>query len=241
MIRSLPSRPDRRRLRPACDALEARTVLTSAAAAAYTSQIYLDALGRTATANEVTSNGALFDGPVADGNRFLDIVVNSAEYRNREISVAYDEALGRAPTAAERDAALAAFRRTGSSRDALVELYASGAYYTDAGATDAGYVSALYSDILLRGADAGGQAFWTDVLSRGVSRSTVARAILNSNESNRVTVVGLYQQYLRRDPEAAGLDFWAGRLAAGTSPEGVTRAFLAAPEYVQSTQTATGT
>jgi len=55
--------------------------------------------------------------------------------------------------------------------------------------TDAQYVNLLYQNVLHRGGDAGGTAFWLDILQRGYSRDEVLTAFSESPE-NQAALIG---------------------------------------------------
>jgi hypothetical protein len=98
----------------------------------------------------------------------------------------------------------------GTADDLRSLLYGSSEYAAthDAG-TNSAYVDALYHDILGRSPDSSGLAYWTDLLNRGVSRVTVARAMLSLPEPIAVAIGRLYQTYLGRPATAADQTYWS--------------------------------
>jgi hypothetical protein len=60
----------------------------------------------------------------------------------------------------------------------------------------------LYSKVLHRSPDAGGKAYWTDLIDRGLSRVDVAGVILGLDEPIAVAVADLYSDVLDRAPNS---------------------------------------
>jgi hypothetical protein len=81
------------------------------------------------------------------------------------------------------------------------------------------YISALYQDLLHRPADSGGLSYWSNLLDRGLPRSTVANALDHSDEYFAALVQRTYQQDLGRAADAGGLAFWTGQLRNGLTDE----------------------
>lgn len=95
------------------------------------------------------------------------------------------------------------------------EFYGSPEFFDKVGATNRGFVRALYEEIQGRDADGGGLSFWTDQLDSGqMSRTEVAAGFYASPESREKRVTALYQQVLGRGPDAGGLSFWSNQLLA---------------------------
>ncbi|MEL7155728.1 MAG: DUF4214 domain-containing protein, partial [Actinomycetota bacterium] len=102
--------------------------------------------------------------------------------------------------------------------------------------SDADYVDLVYTNVLGRGADPAGSAYWTDQLDRGLSRGGLMAAFSDAPEYRqridpRVKATMLYVGMLRRTPEANGLDYWADVLDGGARYRDVIAGFLGAAEY----------
>ena len=80
----------------------------------------------------------------------------------------------------------------GVSMQTIAQGFMSSSEYTGATQTNAQFLDTLYQELLGRSADAGGNAFWMDRLSEGVSRADVAAAFADAASTNagEVTVVG---------------------------------------------------
>jgi Tol biopolymer transport system component len=88
-------------------------------------------------------------------------------------------------------------------------LYGSPEFFTSAGATNPGYVDALYLNILRRLPDPGGRAYWIAQLDGGSDRPALARSLFLAIESNGRRVDGMYQRLLGRAPDTGGRAYWA--------------------------------
>ena len=86
------------------------------------------------------------------------------------------------------------------------------------GGTNAGFVQALYLDVLKRPADQAGLQGFTQALAAGVTRQQVAQIIVDSPEGITVDVQGLYNQLLHRNADAGGLSTFVTALEQNDPP-----------------------
>jgi Ca2+-binding RTX toxin-like protein len=85
------------------------------------------------------------------------------------------------------------------------------------------FIQSVYTTLLGRDADAGGEAAWLNVLAQGASRADVIAGISGSNEGQGASasaddsdfVKALYTSVLGREADDAGLDSWVAALTAG--------------------------
>ncbi len=97
---------------------------------------------------------------------------------------------------------------------AAVEFFGSREYFVRAGGTEAGFVRALYQDLLGRRADRAGTDYWVGFLRSGrLTRSGVADNFYRSIESRRDRVTRLHTEIMGVSPTASARDRWADRLA----------------------------
>lgn len=102
-------------------------------------------------------------------------------------------------------------------------------------------VARLYYAVLDRAPDAGGLAYWTALVKRGTSMTSVAETFLSAPEvqsktaslTNAQYVDMIYQNALGRNAEAGGLATWTGELDRGASRVGVTAAIGLSTEAQQ--------
>jgi len=99
------------------------------------------------------------------------------------------------------------------------------------GSGNQAYVNYLYSTILNRAADAGGQATFTAMLDSGASRQSVVTAIWNSAEHRVQQVQSWYSKFLGRPADFTGLNYYVNQLLAGATQESVMTQILTSGEY----------
>jgi hypothetical protein len=102
-------------------------------------------------------------------------------------------------------------------------------------------VGVMYRVLLARDPDAGGLAFWTDLLRQ--ARLALASAFVGSAEfqahaprrGDRSAATGLitrfYAEFLGRMPDPSGLRFWVDHVMTSGDIEGTARGFLASGEF----------
>jgi hypothetical protein len=126
-------------------------------------------------------------------------VLNSAEYRGRQVDHFFQAYLGRQAGAAER-AAWINYLQQGGSEEGLTVAFLSSAEYQAQFPDNAAFVRSLYDRLLYRDALDTEVTGWVNVLNAGVSRETVVWSFLHSREAS-----------LQAVPAAA--EYW-GRFAA---------------------------
>jgi glucose/arabinose dehydrogenase len=99
--------------------------------------------------------------------------------------------------------------------------------------TEETFVDQTYRDLLGRGPDAGGLAFWSNELRRGLAPEAFVEQLLLSPEfgGTIAPVVRLYSSVFGRLPDEGGLRFWVGERRAGDSLERLTARFIAGAEF----------
>ncbi len=104
-----------------------------------------------------------------------------------------------------------------SIEDIRLGFLASAEYFTRAGGTHAGFVAALYRDLLGRAGGTGEIAYWTQLLAQGASRWQIAYGIMHSHEGLNYQVTEIYTKLGLAVPTAGDLnrvamvaDFLAG-------------------------------
>jgi hypothetical protein len=152
------------------------------------------------------------------------------------VTALYEQALGRLPDTAGREYWVAQVQAGVPVTQLAVLLFGSAEFYSAGGGTNAGFVAHLYRRALFRDADAGGAAYWTDRIDRGLSTTTdLARLLYQSAESRSYRVTGLYQDLLGRGPDGGGLAYWTEQLA-GREDVSLAAALCASDEYFDRAQ-----
>lgn len=104
-------------------------------------------------------------------------------------------------------------------------------YQNRGGGTDAGFLAALYPDLLGRPITLMEAHLDEQALSAGESRTNLAAGILGTAEYDRHLVAQLYPRYLRRPVDPTGSQTYANLLQAGTRDEQVIADIVGSGEY----------
>ena len=192
--------------------------------------------GTTATmvAGDSLSNWAAKLDAGATPGSFATALMHSAEYYSFVVDGVYQTYLGRAADTGGEDYWVAKLQQ-GMTDEQLEAAFAGAAeYYQHAGGSDAGWVAAMYLDILGRLADADGLTYWTGQLAHGADRAAVAQGFASSVERETQRVSDDYFADLGRAADAAGQAYWVNAFEHGMHNEDVIAGFLASDEYYQS-------
>jgi hypothetical protein len=94
----------------------------------------------------------------------------------------------------------------GTDEQVAAALAGSQEYFQNrGGASNNGFLTALYQDVLNRAIDTGGLQTFTQLLANGTTRTQVAAILLSSTEYLTNLVQGIYVKYLRRAADPSGL------------------------------------
>jgi hypothetical protein len=196
----------------------------------FLNQTYLDLLHRTIDPGSVTYWGEQFRHGVARA-QIAQQIADSAEGRANMIGGLYQRILGRNADGAGEQY-WANFLAAGhSENDLMVALLGSGEFAANHGGSTAGFLTAVYQDVLHRDVDAAGLDFWSRQLAAGLSHQDLALAVLHSQEAALVTVRDSYTQYLRRAADDGGLHYFANNLLQGQPPEQLAVMLIGSTEY----------
>jgi hypothetical protein len=195
----------------------------------YTRKVIDDLLDRPATDQELFDAGYAYERGTTR-RTYVATTLAGAEARQKLVTDAFAHFLDRKPD----PSGLAYWSNkltTISLPEFVARLLAAPEVYRKAGGSNAGFVTALYPLIQGRSVDPGGLAYWTGRLDRGMSRGSLAKALLTSGEAARRTVRASYQDLLDRAPDAAGLAYWSGVVQRGADPRQLWAALAATAEY----------
>src|SRR5439155_13869418 len=138
----------------------------------------------------------------------------------------YAAFLRRTPDQAGLTTFVTALERGTALEEVAAAILSSEEYLTkQCVASTAGFVAALYRDVLGRAFDQQGGDHFLHALNEGAAPADVARVVLESEEARHLLVGGLYQQLLGREGEAGGLQRWRDRLLHGQTPYQVVAGF----------------
>ncbi len=157
--------------------------------------------------------------------------LQSGEYASDWIVKDYQQYLGRTPNGSEIGYWTNVLASGSTDDQVLAGFLSSEEFYGRAGGIDKAWVDALYLDLLGRGADPVGEAYWLNQLAGGASRYDVVLGIVSSREHESLVVAGDYQQYLGRSGSPAEIAYWVNTMQQGASDAQVLAGFLSAHEY----------
>jgi hypothetical protein len=100
------------------------------------------------------------------------------------------------------------------------------------------FIQSVYSTLLGRDADAGGEEAWLNLLANGASRADVIAGLSNSDEGKAAIasaddtdyVKALYTSVLGREADDAGLENWVAALSAGADRASVAQSISSSAE-----------
>jgi hypothetical protein len=204
----------------------------------YVAEVYGDILRR-----GVDGEGLRFWSSALDAGvpriAVADALLNSPEYLGSfVVGPAYVKYLGRSADSGGLQFWISQMQN-GVTDAMLAAFFASSPeFYAKAGGTNAGYVTALYQNVLDRTPDASGEAFWLGQLNAGASRYSVALQFATSGENFTDLAINDYQSLLGRAPTAAEESTAVTALAQGSlTDEGLLAYIVATDEYFAQSQT----
>jgi uncharacterized protein DUF4214 len=174
----------------------------------FLTRAYQDLLGRPLdSAGSAYWLGAMKNG--ASRTQVASQIMRSAEYSNLHVRALYNTYLHRPPGGSEASSFSGMLQQGASSEQVESLIMGSPEYFAErAHGTNPGFVAALYQDLLGRPADPQGVAMFTQQLSAGSSRASLAQQILTSPEARQRRINALYNRYLHR--AASGAPFPGG-------------------------------
>ena len=225
--------PWRRPFRPRIELLEGRTLLSGDLNQVFIAQVYRDLLAPRQPSRPGKPSGATCSSEGVSRAEVAEGIVDSPESRSQMVQDAYHQFLDRLPDPPGLDFWVAFRAEGGSTGQLQAGILGSPEYFDRYGGNNGAFVTALFHDILSRGAEASALAAFTAALDGGVSRDDVALRVLSSPEAQRDEVQKLYQHYLRRPADTDGIAFHLDQLQHGQSVKQILAQFIGSPEYLR--------
>jgi hypothetical protein len=163
----------------------------------FVAEVYEDLLARPVDLNGLS----YWSGQLAQGLPRGDIMSQlegSDEYFTTIIRPDYEQFLGREPEQAGLKFWISQMRAGVTDEQLQADFVGSPEYYARSGGTNAGWVTAMYRDLLDRAPDVAGLNYWLGQLASGITRTQVAYGFTSSPEREGVWTNGIYLQYLGR-------------------------------------------
>ncbi|MEX0613689.1 MAG: DUF4214 domain-containing protein [Pirellulales bacterium] len=124
------------------------------------------------------------------------------------------------------------WKRDGGPENVLAGMIGSAEFFSSAGGTNSGWVTALYQRLLGRLPDQQGLGYWTGRLDAGtLTHVQVVFGFLQSEENVRALIRGWHLQYLNRLPNDAEEALYLASMQAGDSHRAVQIALIDSLEY----------
>ncbi len=158
------------------------------------------------------------------------------EYQTIQVKHLYQQYLHRSADAVGLQYGVAFLDKGGTVEQLTSMMVSSPEFLADTGATNAGFLNALYEDALGRAIDARGSASWGELLTQGNSRYAVALKILSSTEYYSNLVDSYYEQFLQRPDDPGGLASFLNQLQSGITDQEVIAAILGSQEFYAKSQ-----
>jgi hypothetical protein len=171
-------------------------------------------LRRAATSAEITTWSNFLS--TNSTSSFINRLVTGSEYTGNTVTSDYLLLLHRDADDAGRAYWAAQLAKSRRNDLIMASIAGSDEYFKDRSSSDIEtFVSNLYLDILGRGVDSGGLAYWSGLVRSGaLSHSALALSLADSNEYAGSLVAAQYLIILGRQPDAAGKKYWADRYVA---------------------------
>jgi uncharacterized protein YkwD len=146
-------------------------------------------------------------------NTVMQAFLGSQEYNQRVVTQLYQQYLHRNPDAGGLTGFTNALMNGVSELTIRQIILSSNEYWSIHGSTAAGFVGALYNDVVGRSYNGNEASYWISQAESG-NRAAVVGGLTGSWEANSVMVGNLYQTLLHRSPDPAGLAGWVNFLQA---------------------------
>jgi uncharacterized protein YqfB (UPF0267 family) len=200
--------------------------------ALFVNQVYQDLLGRSAEPAAQAAWVAALAQDLAP-NDFVQTIESSPEYRSGRIDNLYTTLLGRHADVGGLNGFLIAMSAGMTIEQIKSLILSSPEFFARSGGTNAGFLAALYQDVLGRTIDSAGAVGWGTQLQLGLDRGIVATDILMSGEAHQDMVEHTYQEFLNRAADVGGLIGWSIALEHGLRDEAFLAAIIGSGEFIQ--------
>jgi hypothetical protein len=217
-----------RRVALQVESLEERCVPSSAE---YVSGLYNSILHRNPAPAEVAGWVNVLDAGASPQEVALAFTT-SQEYSANVIRAEYALFLGRQASPVEVAGWLQALQAGFGEKQVEASFLSSEEFFRQQGATASTWLKGVYNKVLGRAPDPAGLSVWSQDLVAGLSRWTVALAILDSPEADTRLVSTVYRDLLQRDPDPSGLATWVAKLQQGLSPSDLIASIASSDEFI---------
>lgn len=206
-------------------------ITTAVTSRTYVKAVYQDVLGRQPDEGGLNYWTAQIDSG-APRQPLIHLIDHSEEYFETIINPAYAQFLGRQPDSGGLAYWVSRMQQGLTDEQLEAGFIGSPEYYQHSGGTDKSWVDAMYTNLLGRLPDPGGEAYWVNQLAHGASREAVSYGFAASTEREKQRIGADYQKYLGRQADPGGLAYWLDQFVNhGQTNEDVITGFVASDEY----------
>jgi hypothetical protein len=201
----------------------------------FVQSLYHTLLGRDGAAAEIASwNTVMHSGAPAFATRqaVAASFLQSSEYCSDVVVGTYRRLLGRAADPAGLSSFVNALQAGRTVLELEAVIMGSDEYFASRGnSSNAGFLQAVYLDVLNRAPDASGLQSYSSLLASGSSRQSVAAIVFASGESAGLRATEVYANTLHRAPDPGGLAAATASLANGLTDTQLAGVFVTSTEY----------
>jgi hypothetical protein len=149
---------------------------------AYVNAAFHVILGRPSDQAGLASFSALLSQGMSH-TQLIQVLENGAEFSGHEVDFIYEKFLGRRADPAGASTASNLLAHGGTPEQIAILLVSSDEYFTRHGGTNAGFIDALYMDVLGRHTDKEALTLWTKLLAGGMTRTQFATKFVTDGTS----------------------------------------------------------
>ena len=209
------------------------TITSVSANQLFVDRVFVDLLGRAATASDRAVFGSELDSGMSR-TEISEIILNSTEGIIHQVQNLYMKILNRPADAQGLTYSMMFLQDGGSIHVLEVVLLSSTEFFNNiSGGTDNGYLSSLYSSVLGRAIESGAQStLGTELGNSLATRQDMAVWVLESQEGQAVHEENFYTTLLDRTPSSAEVNNLATLQQNGASDEAITADLTGSAEYL---------
>jgi hypothetical protein len=198
---------------------------------AYVANVYQLLLGRDPDPSSAVWVNGLNDG--ASPAAVVLGVEGSPEYLQLQVAAMYGRYLNRLPDTAGAEYWVSFLQAGGTFEEVAAELTASQEFFVNNGATNPGFVIALYTQVLNRSPSNAEIAGWVIALDSGEPRLGISIGFFTCQEYRTNLVEADYLTFLLRPADSGGLAAWVNALNAGATDQQVVAQIFGSAEGYQ--------
>jgi len=199
--------------------------------AGFVNNVFRTLLIRPATAAEITHYTLLMSHGTTRF-RVIGDIQRLSGHRAQQARRAYTTFLLRQPTIAERNIAAHFLTAGGTVEHLNANIIGSKEYFVNRGlGTNAGFLDVLFHDVVNRAPTAGELSMGLDMLSHHVSRTMIARNLLNTTEAYEFEVSEYFHKCIHRAGTPAEIADQVALLVGGAREEVVIANIMSTDEF----------